>query len=225
MPDGKRVSWVELYFDLIFVFAVAQTAHTIVAQPQWGGLATALGLFATLWWTWIGFVVLYNRGGEDRTSSRIVVLAGTVPCAIAAIEVHGADAGHTVGFALALAAARLVLAIAYAFSTDRDRAVARRTAAGYALSTVVFALSALTPGPWRYVLWSFALLQEAGFLLLDANWQRSRDRPARGRRLSEARADRPRRARADPVKAMMDPHVPLASASTRPIWPSDSAFS
>ena len=80
--EGKRVSWVELYFDLIFVFAVGQAAHVIVVDPDWSGIGTALGLFVTLWWSWIGFVVLYNRHGEDRASRRLFLLAGSVPCAV-----------------------------------------------------------------------------------------------------------------------------------------------
>src|SRR5262245_38674125 len=104
--DSKRVSFVELYFDLIFVFAVRQAAHVIIDAPTWRGVGAALVLFIPLWWTWIGFVMLYNLRGEDRTAYRLVVLAGTIPCAIAAIEVHGAVGGHTVGFSFALAAAR-----------------------------------------------------------------------------------------------------------------------
>ena len=53
--QGKRVSWVELYLDLVFVLAVAQLAHLIVAEPVMRSVWIALGLFFTLWWTWVGF--------------------------------------------------------------------------------------------------------------------------------------------------------------------------
>jgi hypothetical protein len=51
--QGKRVSWVELYLDLVFVLAVAQLAHLIVAEPAMRSVWIALGLFFTLWWTWV----------------------------------------------------------------------------------------------------------------------------------------------------------------------------
>jgi hypothetical protein len=57
-PANKRVSWVELYFDLIFVFAVGQMTHIMTDEPRWSGFGVALGLFIQLWWTWVGFVVL-----------------------------------------------------------------------------------------------------------------------------------------------------------------------
>ena len=69
---GKRVSWVELYLDLVFVLAVAQLAHLMVAEPETRSVWIALGLFFTLWWTWIGFAVLYNRLGDENAGSRLL---------------------------------------------------------------------------------------------------------------------------------------------------------
>ena len=177
-PGGKRVSWVELYFDLIFVFAVSETTHVMVSDPHWAGFGRALGLFIPLWWTWIGFVVLYNRQYEDRISQRLFVLVGTLPCAVAAVETHAAATGHGAAFIAALAAARFVLALAFAFTSDQGRQVA----IGYGVSTVAFAVSAFVPGPWRYLLWAFALIQEAGFLLLrngEGRRKRGKERPSR----------------------------------------------
>ena len=75
MEEGKRVSWVELYLDLVFVLAVAQIAHLIVAEPEMHSVWIALGLFFTLWWTWVGFAVLYNRYGADERRQRVLFLA------------------------------------------------------------------------------------------------------------------------------------------------------
>jgi len=193
-PGEKRVSWVELYFDLIFAFAVGETTHVMVAAPEWGGFGRALGLFIPLWWTWIGFVVLYNRHPEDRVSRRLFVLAGTLPCAVAAVETHDAAIGQGIAFALALAAARLVLALAFAFTTDHGKKVA----IGYSVSAVVFAASTWVPSPWRYVLWAFTLIQEAGFLLL-RNGERN------GARDGEQKEKRTRRTRTEALRAMLQP--------------------
>jgi low temperature requirement protein LtrA len=201
---GKRVSWVELYFDLIFAFAVGQTAHIMVADPHWGGLGRAVGLFVPLWWTWIGFVVLYNRHGEDRISQRLLVLVGTLPCAVAAVETHSAARGDLLAFTFALAGARLVLAAAFAFTAEGARTVS----IGYGFSTAAFAASAFVPSPWRYLIWAFALLQEAGFLLLRGNGEPLRDRNrARNRNRNRERgAGRPPRpSRTEQVAALFKP--------------------
>jgi low temperature requirement protein LtrA len=166
---GKRVTWVELYFDLIFVFAVGQVAHAIVVEPEWLRVLQALGLFGALWWTWIGFAVQYNRHGEDgRTVDRLIVLAGTIPCGIAATQAHHVFDGHPAGFALAVAGARLVLVVAAAAVPETRK----RIAPGYAVSAVLFVVSVFLPQPWCYVVWAFALTQEGGFLLLSERRER-----------------------------------------------------
>ncbi|WP_410596991.1 low temperature requirement protein A [Amycolatopsis sp. lyj-23] len=175
--SGKRVGWVELYFDLVFVFAVGQVAHGIVADPHWARAAAALGLFATLWWTWIGFAVLYNRRGDDsRVADRLFVLAGTIPCGIAATQAHHVFEGHPAIFAAAMAAVRLILAAAHRW--PRGGADQRRISWGYAFSAVLFGVSAILP---HYgLLWTLALVQEAGFLLLgDRHDRRRGERPTR----------------------------------------------
>ena len=206
---AKRVSWVELYFDLIFVFAVGQLSHIMVTDPHWAGLGIALGLFLPLWWTWVGFAVLYNRHGQDKTAQRLLVLAGTLPCAVAAIETRAAADGHLMTYTFALAGARLILAVAFAFTAG----TARRVAIGYGLSAAAFAVSAFVPGPWRYVIWALALLQEAGFLLLrNEEWAEKRHGertgqhpPARRSRLESMRAML--RPPADPARGVDAGHL------------------
>jgi low temperature requirement protein LtrA len=212
-PTGKRVSWVELYFDLIFVFAVGQMTHIMTTEPHWSGFGVALGLFTPLWGTWVGFVILYNRHGEDRTAQRLLVLAGTLPCAVAAIEAHAAAGGHGLAFAFALAGARLVLAAGFSFTAGP----ARRVAIGYGFSTAGFAVSAFVPSPWRYVLWAFLLIQEAGLLLLRYG-ERGRDERGRGERARErgseheGQRERPARpSRTESVLAMFKPPADPAS--------------
>jgi low temperature requirement protein LtrA len=196
----KRVSWVELYFDLIFVFAVSQIAHAIAEDPRWRGVFAALGVFITLWWTWIGFVVLYNRQGDDRLiSHRVVVLLGTIPCAVAATQVHFVfDEGKVLGYCLALATARFLLAGVYLWSssatTDEERTAERRARGrlvpGYAFCGLLFAGSAAIPPPWRYYPWALAVALEGSLLLLgERRVTRQRIREQRQRsRLERIRA-------------------------------------
>jgi low temperature requirement protein LtrA len=196
-----------LYFDLIFVFAVGQVAHAIVAEPAWLRVLQALGLFGALWWTWIGFAVQYNRHGDDaRATHRLIVLAGTIPCGIAATQAHHVFDGHPAGFALALAAARLVLVVAAA----QVPATRKRIAPGYAASAVLFLVSMAVPQPWRYVVWAFALTQEGGFLLLGERRERiglRRRRPGGGRRVRDTMRQEMFAPPRDPSQAVDSAHL------------------
>ena len=169
--DGKRVSWVELYLDLIFVLAVGRLAHIIEAEPEMHDVWIALGLFVTLWWTWIGFAVLYNRRGADTRPDRLLFLAGSVPAGIAAIAIEPASEGHSAAFATAMALTRVVLAVA----NDADRRIVR----AYGASALLFVISIWVPEPWRYLLWAIAIGGESGAVLRDdreAKRQMRRDR-------------------------------------------------
>jgi low temperature requirement protein LtrA len=162
---GKRVSFVELYLDVIFVLAVGQLSHLIVAEPVMRTVWIVLGLFFTLWWTWVGFAVLYNRHGADAPAQRLLFLVGSVPTGVAAVAIEPAAAGDSVVFALSLAAVRLVLASAHALDGGWRDALRQRIARAYLLSAALFAVSIALPGPWRYVLWAIAIATESGATL------------------------------------------------------------
>ena len=144
------MSWVELYLDLVFVLAVAQLAHLMVAEPGTRSVWIALGLFFTRWWTWIGFAVLYNRHGDEAVSSRLLFLAASVPVGIAAVAIEPASTGDSTVFALAMAVVRVVLAVS--FARGRRDLLSLRTSRACLFSAGLFALSVAVPEPFRYVL-------------------------------------------------------------------------
>src|SRR4051794_22724996 len=194
--SGKRVSWVELYLDLVFVLAVGQIAHLVVDRPEMRSVWVALGLFVTLWWTWVGFTVLYNRHGDDVPTQRLLFLAGSVPVGIAAVAIAPASTGDAAVFALSLAAIRLVLAAGYAFGGERAGLLRRRITRACLVSAVLFAVSAALPGPFREIRWAIAIVLESTAMLdedREAMHRLRRDRPARREPAERARAPRPAR--------------------------------
>ena len=163
--SGKRVSWVELYVDLVFVLAVSQLAEVIVDEPRMHSVWVALGLFVALWWTWIGFAVLYNRLGADVPRERLLFLAGSVPVGVAAVAIAPASVGASTAFALSLAAARIVLASAHVITGQGREALRRRIVQAMLGSASLFTVSIWVPEPWRYVLWGIAITGESSALL------------------------------------------------------------
>jgi low temperature requirement protein LtrA len=164
--QGKRVSWVELYLDLVFVLAVGQLAHLIVAEPEMESVWIALGLFVALWWTWVDFAVLYNRHGADDTKQRLLFLAGSVPVGVAAVAIEPASTGDAGVFAASLAVTRLVLAAAHVAASGDARLRERITRACLA-SAALFGISIVLPGPFRYVLWAIAIAIESSAMLTE----------------------------------------------------------
>jgi low temperature requirement protein LtrA len=164
---GKRVSWVELYLDLVFVLGVGQLAHVIVSEPTRQSVWIALGLFVTLWWTWVGFAVQYNRHGADEQLQRLLFLAASVPAGVAAVAIEPASTGDSTEFALSLAATRVVLAAVTAVRGGTDDLLRERITRACLTSAALFAISAVAPEPFRYVLWAIGIVVESSVMLAE----------------------------------------------------------
>jgi low temperature requirement protein LtrA len=190
----KRASWVELYFDLVFVLAVAQVAHVIADHPSWGTVWVAMGLFALLWWTWVGFTTLYNRYGDmTDIRQRIIIVAATIPCGLAAVAIDEAAQGPLAAFALSLAAVRLLLSLAnFLVGTSYANRIGWR----YLITAAGFGLAAFAPYPWWLVLFVVLPIAESAVLFTDG----PSDPPTRGSRERGQRRGRRERAQARPER-------------------------
>src|SRR4028119_1902094 len=77
-PDAEksdRVGFIELFFDLVFVFAVTQLAHRLVDLPSARGVAESLVLFLAIWSVWTGTTWVTNRLDVERNLVRLLLLA------------------------------------------------------------------------------------------------------------------------------------------------------
>jgi low temperature requirement protein LtrA len=174
--SGKRVSWVELYLDLVFVLANSELASLIIRTPRLHMVWVTLGLFVALWWTWVGFTILYNRHGADDSAQRVLYLAGSVPVGAAAVALGPASRGHVAAFAVSLAATRVVLAVGHVRDDDPESPVGDdlrwRSALAFALSAVLFIISIWLPRPFVYLLWTAAYLHESSVMFAGGDWLR-----------------------------------------------------
>src|SRR5215213_3056388 len=80
--EGERhASWLELFFDLVFVLAVAQVAHVLSAHADFGGFLKYAALFVPVWWAWVGFTFYADRFETEETTYRILMFAGMLAVA------------------------------------------------------------------------------------------------------------------------------------------------
>jgi len=71
----KRVGWAELFFDLVFVFAVTQVSALLGADHSGPGLVRALVVFVPVYWLWVGTAILTNQRDISRARDRLRVFA------------------------------------------------------------------------------------------------------------------------------------------------------
>jgi hypothetical protein len=87
LEPGKRVTWAELFFDLVFVVAVTRVSALIEDEQSWAGLGRAVVVFVPVYWLWVGTTIQANL--RDLSPSRA---AAAVVHDRARRGVHGARA-------------------------------------------------------------------------------------------------------------------------------------
>ena len=91
----ERVTPLELFFDLVFVFAITQVTSMMAADPTWGGLGRGLLVLGVVWWAWAAYAWLTNAIDPEEGSTRIAmftVMAAMMIVALAVPKAFGADA-------------------------------------------------------------------------------------------------------------------------------------
>lgn len=157
----RRVTWLELFFDLIFVAAVAQVGQPLTHDYTAAGLVRHGFLFVLIWWAWSGHTAFVTRFDHDDPVSRILLL---LQCFIAAVMAANAKEGlesvSAAGFGAAYAGMRVVLTAQYlrARSIPETRELTTRYAAGFGVAAIAWVASALLDAPARYWIWALALI-------------------------------------------------------------------
>jgi low temperature requirement protein LtrA len=104
--DEKRVAPLELFFDLVFVFALTQVTALMSKDPSWGALGRGMMVLAAMWWAWAAYAWLTNYVAAEEDRERLLILAVMGAFLVAALAVPEAFGDNALVFALAYAAAR-----------------------------------------------------------------------------------------------------------------------
>jgi low temperature requirement protein LtrA len=161
----RKVTWLELFFDLIFVAAVAQVAAPLHHEYSLDGLVRFAPLFALIWWAWTGHTVFSTRFDTDDLVQRCLTLVQMFAVAVMAANAKEAlDSRSTAGLAAAYAAVRLVLVSQYfrARRVPGARALALHHFAGHGSAALLWLVSAFIQAPERYWIWGIACVIDLG---------------------------------------------------------------
>ena len=157
----RRVTWMELFFDLIFVAAVAQVGAALNKEYSWPGLLRYTFLFVLIWSAWSGHTLYSTRFDTDDLMQRLLTLVQSFIAAVMAANSQDAlDTRSSAGFGAAYAGMRLVLVMQYlrARRIPETRSLTTRYAIGFGMAAVLWIISALVPIPARYWIWALAFV-------------------------------------------------------------------
>ena len=161
-PDeGERpTTWLEFFFDLVFVVAVDQVARRLQHEVSGHDAIVYFALYAPVWWAWVGFVLYTDRFGTDDLGDRLLTLLQIGAVIVIAAAASEATGDRAPAFAAAYGAFRLLLAVRYAIAAHYVREARRecaRESAGFALAAMIWIASAFVSPPWRFWMWGAGL--------------------------------------------------------------------
>lgn len=157
----ERVTPLELFFDLIFVFAITQVTGLVVADPTWAGLAQGLVVLGVLWWAWAAYAWLTNTIDPKEGEVRLILFAAMGAMLLASLAVPDVFGDDALLFAAAYAFVRVAHLALYALAGRGDRdllgAIAK-LAVGTVLGVGLLFVAAALDGPAQLGVWAVALV-------------------------------------------------------------------
>ena len=155
----ERVSPLELFFDLVFVFTVTQLTAVLVKEPNGRGVAQAFLMLGVIWWMYGGYAWLTNAVAPHGATRRLLLLGGMAGFLVLALAIPQAFKGAGLTFGLAYLVVIVVHGGLFIRATAITVSAAFRGIAPIngAAATMVLVGGALGGTP-EYVLWAAAFL-------------------------------------------------------------------
>jgi low temperature requirement protein LtrA len=159
------VTPVELFFDLVFVFAITQLSHTLLAHPSPLGALQVLMLFLAVWWSWINTAWVTNWLDPERTPVRLMLFALMLAGLLLSTSLPEAFGERGLVFAAAHAAMQVGRPGFVLWAARRDHHPAQqrnftRILSWAGFSALFWLAGGLAEGGWRLGLWAVALLAD-----------------------------------------------------------------
>ena len=163
VADDGRVTWLELFFDLVYVAALIQLGDRLAGDITWSGFGAFAGAFVLLWWTWTGTTAFTNRFAVDDITHRLLAFFQMFAVGNLAIIAATTPSNWRAWLVLAYVGARLPLVLMYLRvirSTPGSRNISLLYIRVFSGSLVLWLVSLALPGNSRFILWAVALLVE-----------------------------------------------------------------
>ena len=160
-PEHRQVTFLELFYDLVYVVIIAELAHALATHMNWAGLGEFAFLFAIVWWAWLNGTIYHDLHGNNDVRTRVFTFLQMFSVIAMAVFAHDALGETADGFALAYAAFQLILTYLWWRTGVHDpdhRPLSGRYTVGFLVSTLLFVASVFLPENFRLYLWGTAVL-------------------------------------------------------------------
>jgi low temperature requirement protein LtrA len=160
-PDAEhQVTPLELFFDLVFVFAITQVTSLLADDPTWGGVLRGMLVLVALWWAWTAYAWLTSTMDVDEGGVRLAMFAAMGAMLVVALAVPGAFGDDAVLFGAAYVLVRLLHVVLYVIVGRGDPdllGAVLRFAPTAIFGASLLVLAGFLEGDERIAVWGVAL--------------------------------------------------------------------
>ena len=157
----ERVSTLELFFDLVFVFTITQLTAVISDDPTLRGLLRVALMLGVIFYMYGGYAWMTNAVAADRAARRLLLLGGMAGFLVLALAIPRAFSEGDVAFGIAYLVVVCIHTGLYSRTTERLTVRALLRLAPFNLLSALLVLAAvLVEGTAAYLLWAAAFALE-----------------------------------------------------------------
>jgi low temperature requirement protein LtrA len=160
-PAVERVSTLELFFDLVFVFTVTQLTTVLTHELSWTSLGQVMLMLAIIWWMYAGYAWLTNAVSTRGVARRAALLGGMAGYLVLALAIPHAFSGSGLAFGIAYAVVVTVHSTLYVrLASDRSAQAIRGIVPFNLASAGLVVIGGALGGTAQAVLWTAAVALE-----------------------------------------------------------------
>ena len=157
----ERVTPLELFFDLIFVFALTQVTWFVSGDPTWAGLVKGMLVLSILWWAWAAYAWLTNTINPEEGWVRLAMFGAMAAMLVASLAVPDVFGDDAFLFACAYAIVRVAHLGLYAVAGRGDRdllAAIGRLGTGSLIGVALLFVASALDGRVQVAVWAVAVV-------------------------------------------------------------------
>ncbi|TFC17936.1 low temperature requirement protein A [Cryobacterium algoritolerans] len=160
--EGREVSFLELFYDLVYVVVIAQAAHHLAGHMTWAGVGQFAVVFGLIWFAWINGAVYHDLHGRADARTRFYVFAQMGVLVLLAVFTGQATSGDGPAFAIVYSAYLFLLGWLWYSVRRRDDPALRPVTTPYLVgvlgSAAIVGVSALVPNEARLAVWAILVV-------------------------------------------------------------------
>jgi low temperature requirement protein LtrA len=165
--EDRRSSWLELFYDLIFVAAISQIVQ-IISQRSLSSLPFYLLLFVAVWWCWAGSTNFATRFSLPEKTTRFITGTEMIMVSVMTVFLSTSESTSGLVFVITYCAFRLLLIAKYGLvilQLPEIAPILSRLIGAFFLGILFWIVSLWVLPPWRYLLWTIGLFSDMAFIV------------------------------------------------------------